>query len=262
MERSGVSEAVWLRVGVAAYLVATASALPGIRRWRHARLLVVLGVITGVTTLALSLGLRWAAAGQGPFLTLYEVVASNLFSIGLVFAAAMRASPVARESAAPVLVVLSVLGVWAVTLPRDVVPLPPTFDSPWLWLHVLSGKVFLGLCLVAAAVGVRLAGHGSDERLREALWRFAGLALAFDAAMLLAGALWARSAWGRYWNWDPVETWALITFLALAALMHARSAVRLQPWVAGAWMAGIFVLALLTFLGVPFLSHAPHKGVF
>lgn len=259
---SAVSEAWWLRVGVAGYLVATAVALPGLRHWRHAPVLDALGLGTGVGAMALSLGLRWVTAGQGPFVTLYDVVASNLFSIGLVFLVARRLVPDARASGMPVLAMLSLLGVWAVTLSREVMPLPPTFDSPWLWLHVLTGKLFLGLCLVAAAMGVRLVRHAEDDRLALSMWRFGGLALACDAGMLLAGALWARSAWGRYWNWDPVETWALITFLALAALMHARTAMRLRPALAGAWMAGVFLLALLTFLGVPFFSHAPHKGVF
>ncbi|MFO1318589.1 MAG: cytochrome c biogenesis protein CcsA [Burkholderiales bacterium] len=257
-----MAEAVWLRLGVAAYLVATLVALPGLRRGRHAATLGHLGVGTGVLALALSLGLRWVEAGQGPFLTLYEVVASNLFSVGLVYGFARRQSPEVRDGALPVLVVLSVLGVWAVTLPREIVPLPPTFDSPWLWLHVLTGKLFLGTCLIAASLGLGEVCGPADARRRSAMWRFGGLALACDAGMLLAGSLWARSAWGRYWHWDPVETWALVTFLALAALMHARTALRSRPSVAGALMGGIFVLALLTFLGVPFFSHAPHKGVF
>lgn len=251
-----------MRFGVAAYLVAAAMSAPGLRLWRHAAALRLLGVGTGIAALGISLALRWSAAGQGPFLTLYEVLVSNLFSIGLVFGIAAWRDAAVRAGAWPVLMVLSALGIWATGLPREVVPLPPTFGSPWLWAHVISGKLFLALSLVAAAAGARNVMHGTDAAREGVLWRYAGLALACDSAMLLAGALWARNAWGHYWNWDPVETWALITWLSLAALLHARSAMRLPPRIAGALMVAVWLLAVVTFLGVPFLSHAPHKGVF
>lgn len=255
-------EAAAMRLGVAALLVAAGASAPGLRTWPHAAALRAMGVVGGVVALAVSLAVRWHAAGQGPFLTLYEVVVSNAFSVGLVFGIAAWRDRRVETCAWPVLGVLALLGLWATVLPRDVAPLPPTFDSPWLWAHVVSGKLFLALALVAAAAGVGQLRRGDDAVRDAILWRYASLALVCDTAMLLAGTLWARSAWGRYWNWDPVETWALVTWLALAALLHARGAFRLSPRAAGVWMVATWILAVLTFLGVPFLSHVPHKGVF
>ena len=80
--------------------------------------------------------------------------------------------------------------------------------------------------------------------------------------MLVAGAVWAYSAWGRYWAWDSLETWTFATWLAMALLLHLRVTYRRLPAVAGQLaVLGLFALAVLTFLGVPFISVAPHKGV-
>jgi ABC-type transport system involved in cytochrome c biogenesis permease subunit len=72
--------------------------------------------------------------------------------------------------------------------------------------------------------------------------------------------VWAQDAWGRYWAWDPLETWAFLTWLLLVGGLHARQSMRLQP-ATGAWLVvAVFVVAFLTFFGVPFVSVAPHKG--
>ena len=152
----------------------------------------------------------------------------------------------------------------------EAVPLPPTFDNGWLWLHVGSGKVFLGLCMIATAgsilllAGSRLpAGlQGRLQPLEAGIWPVFALAFLAHSFMLIAGAVWAHSAWGRYWAWDPLETWSLITWLAMALLLHLRVTYRRMPEFAS-WLGviSIYALAFLTFFGVPFVSEAPHKGV-
>jgi ABC-type transport system involved in cytochrome c biogenesis permease subunit len=86
-------------------------------------------------------------------------------------------------------------------------------------------------------------------------------AFVFDSFMLLAGAVWAHDAWGRYWSWDPLETWSLLTWLGLAILLHLRLTVRLPLAVGWSMAFAVLVIAFLTFFGVPFVSMAPHKGV-
>jgi ABC-type transport system involved in cytochrome c biogenesis permease subunit len=194
---------------------------------------------------------RWLRESQGPFLTLYDVLLSNLFSLTLVYLVAAWLVPALRRSSALVVAFLGVLGVWSLTVSAVAVPLPATFDNPWLWLHVTAGKLFLGLCLAAAATAVVLLLRSSrsasnQDDMDAAVWLTLSLAFVCHSFMLIAGAIWAHSAWGRYWAWDSLETWTFITWLCIALLLHARV---------------IFGLAVLTFLGVPFLSIAPHKGV-
>lgn len=210
---------------------------------------------------------RWLRESQGPFLTLYDVLLSNLFSLTLVYLVAAWLVPALRSASAIVVGFLGVLGIWSLTVSAVAVPLPATFDNPWLWLHVTAGKLFLGLCLPAAATALWLlvrskrAAPDSGE-MDAAVWLTLSLAFVCHSFMLIAGAIWAHSAWGRYWAWDSLETWTFITWLCIALLLHARVTFRRMP-VSYGWSAvvAIFGLAILTFLGVPFLSIAPHKGV-
>lgn len=207
---------------------------------------------------------------QGPFLTLYDVLLSNLASLAVIFLAAAALSPALRATRVLVLPFLALLGVWALTVPAAAEALPATFDNPWLWLHVVAGKLFLGLCMLAAAAALLLLGRrrwrldaADTATLDAALWPSFSLAFLFHSFMLVAGAVWAYSAWGRYWAWDPLETWAFVTWLAMAIILHARLTWRRLPAaVSLVAVPGVFVVAFLTFFGVPFLSVAPHKGVF
>jgi ABC-type transport system involved in cytochrome c biogenesis permease subunit len=225
----------------------------------------VLSVVLALLTAAVA-G-RWLRESQGPFLTLYDVLLSNLFSLTLVYLVAAWAVPALRRPSAIVVGFLGILGIWALTESAVAVPLPATFDNPWLWLHVTAGKLFLGLCLTAAAAALWLLLRNrrlpaEDGDMDAAVWLTLSLAFVCHSFMLIAGAIWAHSAWGRYWAWDSLETWTFITWLCIALLLHARVTFRRMPVTYG-WSAviAIFGLAILTFLGVPFLSVAPHKGV-
>jgi ABC-type transport system involved in cytochrome c biogenesis permease subunit len=162
---------------------------------------------------------------------------------------------------------------WLLTTSPEASHLPPTYHTPWLWVHVGMGKVFLGAVLVALGIsgvilwrslpgrGTRFANLPDDVRLERLAFRFMVLGFLFESLMLVAGALWANDAWGRYWAWDPLETWAFATWLLLAAFLHARVTLRLAPPVGAAMVVAVFCLAFLTFFGVPFFSVGPHKGV-
>jgi ABC-type transport system involved in cytochrome c biogenesis permease subunit len=97
-------------------------------------------------------------------------------------------------------------------------------------------------------------------RLDKLAWRFMLTALIFETLMLIAGAVWAQDAWGRFWAWDPLETWSFITWVALSAAVHARLTWRLGAFRGALMILAVFVLAFLTFFGVPFVTLAPHKG--
>ncbi len=231
-------------------------------------------LVIGVVMLALALMLRWVELAQGPFMTLYEVLVSNAFSVGLIYAVVFYFVPLCRQGAVLLLPFLFILASWAVSVPADPVPLPATFDNYLLWFHVLAGKLFLGFCAIAVSLsGIMLLHHfkikpmsfvfaGELVSIDSHIWRLMAVAFTADSIMLVVGAVWAYDAWGRYWAWDPLETWALITWLTLGASLHIRLTFNIPAWSGWIMVILVFVLAFLTFFGVPFLSLAPHKGIF
>ncbi|TPW17881.1 MAG: hypothetical protein FD130_491, partial [Halothiobacillaceae bacterium] len=166
-----------------------------------------------------------------------------------------------------------VLGLWVLTLEPEVVPFPPTYYNNWKWAHVGFGKFFLAFSLVGTGLAGIIILRGwhrmahyfrhmpSDDVLDGFAWRFMMLALVFESLMLVAGAVWAQDAWGRYWAWDALETSAFLNWLALGGAIHARLSYRI-PLRAGAFaIIGVFVFAFFTYFGTPFYSDAAHKGV-
>jgi ABC-type transport system involved in cytochrome c biogenesis permease subunit len=254
--------------GYGACAAATAWGLHGRRpSWSVAG--AALATALALHTLALTM--RWHAVGHGPFTTLREILSSNLWSLALVVAVSAWALREVRHALAVALVPLVLLAVWMIASDDGRGHLPPTYDTPLLYIHTVVGKLYLGLLLVAVALGAvpwlrrtrwgaAVAPDVDASRFDALAHRFAGFALVFDTLMLIVGAVWAQDAWGRYWAWDPLESWAFASWIALAGTLHARATFRLAPSTFGVLLAGVFVLAFLTFFGVPFLSLAPHKG--
>jgi cytochrome c-type biogenesis protein CcsB len=124
-------------------------------------------------------------------------------------------------------------------------PLVPALQSYWLAIHVAAMTLSVGIFFVAAVLGVvylfaerynrRVAAgrspadHGIMRRLpgAEELDRLTYRTVVFGFPIwtfgIIAGAIWADQAWGRYWGWDPVETWAFITWVVYACFLHARA---------------------------------------
>jgi ABC-type transport system involved in cytochrome c biogenesis permease subunit len=221
---------------------------------------------------ALGLALRWQRLGHGPFLDMFEILASSLFSLGLIVSWAARRDALLRAGAPIVLSLLALLGLWLLATDPADTHLPATYQTPVLWFHVLLGKLFLGCALWAlglagvlllrgTASGARAFARVPDDTTLDAhAWRVMQIALLFESLMLVAGAVWAQDAWGRYWAWDPLETWAFLTWLLLVGALHARRSLALSPRRCAWLVVAVFALAFVTFFGVPFVSVAPHKG--
>lgn len=265
-------ETLCLGAAVAAYLWGGLLAIAGLaRRADHGRATMLL-LCAAVALHGAALGLRWARLGHGPFITMHEVLSSNVWSLALVFVLAAWRYRALRSAAAAVMPVLFVMMAWmAVTDPAPGHQ-PATYRTVWLFVHVGLGKVFLGCVLVAVGLSVLillrasrldlpgLAALPDDTRLERLAFRFMVVGFLFESLMLVAGAIWAQDAWGRYWAWDPLETWAFVTWVSLAGFIHARVTFPVAPAGAALMVLGVFALAFLTFFGVPFVSTAPHKG--
>ena len=148
-------------------------------------------------------------------------------------------------------------------IPKEALPPIPALRSGWLILHVsftFIGEAFFVASLVTAIMFLAT----KDERRRLELDRLTYTAIAvgypfFTAGALVFGAIWAEQAWGRWWTWDPKETWALVTWLVYTAYLHLRLVMkRKDSWPAVLAVAG-FLCTVFTFFGVNYLLSGLHS---
>jgi cytochrome c-type biogenesis protein CcsB len=155
-------------------------------------------------------------------------------------------------------------------------PLLPALQSNWLIAHVIT--CFLGYAAFAVSFSLSImylikksrsgpAGPRPDDSfnlpgfstLEELIYQTVILGFLLLTVGIGTGSIWAQSAWGRYWSWDPKETWSLVTWLVYAALLHARI---LKGWYGSriAWFSIIgFACVLFTYFGVNFILSGLHS---
>jgi cytochrome c-type biogenesis protein CcsB len=233
-------------------------------------------VATGTTAIAwglLTVGLvgRGLAAGHWPLTNRYEFALCFVWTTVIIYLL-LETTWRERRAGTYVLGVALLVTTYAVTRPseaRAVMPLLPALRSAWLQVHVWSTLVGYGAFGVAAGLGLmRLVKRSSPdeeeqntsvkgllsvEEIDRTLERTVALGFPWLTLGILTGAIWAQNAWGRYWDWDPKETWALVTWLWYLLILHVRP---LRSW-RGRRLAGLVVIGfgvvLFTFVGVPWL---------
>lgn len=183
------------------------------------------------------IGVRWDRLGHGPYLGFYEVISSYAF-IGVVVFIALVWRFKQLRSVGVVLMPVAFLVLGAAMLaPRSELEVTAKLASYWLAVHVAFAKLSYGsfitsfglaVALLAreikpeGALALRLAKLPSQEVIDDLAFKFVAAGFIFLGIMIAAGAVWANEAWGRYWGWDPIETWSLISWLCYAVVLHVR----------------------------------------
>ncbi|MGA8846080.1 MAG: c-type cytochrome biogenesis protein CcsB, partial [Nocardioides sp.] len=203
------------------------------------RLGIVLTIIAASAHFVSLLGRGLAAdPNRVPWGNMYEFTVSGSFFVSLLYLVLMR--KYGLQWMAPIVTgfVVSVLMVAVIWLHSEVAPLTEALDSYWLVIHVVSaviataaftlGGIASVMYLVKMRVGETTTGPMSRVPSLAVLDRTAYRVHAFafpvwTFAVLITGPIWAHEAWSRYWNWDPKEVWAFITWVVYAAYLHARA---------------------------------------
>ncbi len=142
---------------------------------------------------------------------------------------------------------------------QEIQPLVPALQSWWLKIHVPSNFVGYGGFSIAAMFGVVqllvLNGVGihilpKSDVLDELMYKAISIGFLFFTLATVFGALWAEVAWGRYWGWDPKETWALITWLNYAVWLHVRLVKGWRGQVLAIWAIVGLLITTFAFVGV------------
>ncbi|GAB3416969.1 cytochrome C assembly family protein [Flindersiella endophytica] len=203
--------------------------------------------LTILGTLLLGLGVvcRGFAAGRVPWSNMYEFATTGTFIIALAYVVLMPRFKFTWLGLPLTGFALVVMGISLVWLYTPVAGLIPALQSYWLVIHVSAAVTATGVFTIGALTSVlqlvkaryerRLiagkaeAGSGylsrlpSAEAIDRVAYRLHAFAFPIWTFALIAGAIWAAEAWGRYWGWDPKETWMFITWVSYAAYLHARS---------------------------------------
>ena len=190
---------------------------------------------------------RGLAVSRPPWGNMYEFSTAFALMASAAYVGLLAARKPVRWLAVPVLFsVLLTLGLAVSVLYVDSAQLVPALHSYWLWIHVSAAIISGGVFHTAAVVSIlylvrdrweravaagRGEGRGADlwrrlpsaRTLDKLAYRLTGLVFPLWTFAIIAGAVWAEAAWGRYWGWDPKETWAFITWVAYAAYLHARA---------------------------------------
>ncbi len=230
------------------------------RRWD-----VVTASLTAAGCLLFLAGfaLRWAIAGRAPLSNMYESMvgfAGSIAIFGLIFFIVMRNRFVPVVAAA-----LAAAGlILADTLPIEtaITTLPPVLrNTIWLTIHVATiilgyGAAALSMGIAHVQLGLLSLAPNRPAQAHEAarLNHFVILvAIVFLTAGIIFGAVWANASWGRYWGWDPKETWSLITLFGYLALLHARYTGWLRDFGMAVASIACFQLVLMTYYGVNYV---------
>ncbi len=218
------------------------------------------------------LAARWFISGHAPWSDAYEsmiYVAWATQFFGLVFG---RKSAITMASTAFVAGMILMIAHWNWMDPA-IANLQPVLDSYWLMIHVAVivgsyGPFALGMIIgVVALLLMVIASPQNKQKIKlqiKELTIINELALTVGLIMLtignFLGGMWANESWGRYWGWDPKETWALISIMVYAFVIHMRLIPGLRgPWIFNLMSVVAFASILMTFFGVNFYLVGLHS---
>lgn len=258
--------------GGTALLVAAPPAPPAdpIRARRPAaRAGIALMLVAAVLHLSAAM-LRGVAAGRVPWANMYEFAMTGTLIMVVVFLVALTRIDL-RFLGAPIAgFVVLLLGIATVSFHVAVSPLPPALQSYWLVMHVLVAMLGTGFFTLAGALSVAqllqvrrvrriesghrdrvklLATIPDADRLENLAYRISVVGFILWTFTLIAGAIWADHAWGRYWGWDTKEVWTFIIWVVYAGYLHARATLGWRG-TGSAWLNVIGYACILFNFGV------------
>ncbi|MCF6291484.1 MAG: c-type cytochrome biogenesis protein CcsB [Desulfobacterales bacterium] len=276
-----------LGLGTFAYLGAAVLylALFIFRAQKQLGLIATLATIVGVLLLSGGIGLRWVesyqlhpGSGHAPLSNMYESLVFFAWVIGVLYL--VIEFKFKNKSIGAFAMPFAFLSMAFASFSFDaraqaIEPLVPALQSNWLLFHVVT--CFIGYAAFAVACGLGIMYLCRNSLGRNApetsIWNSLPALKVIDdlthktilfgflwlTAGIITGAVWANSAWGTYWSWDPKETWSLITWFVYAAALHARFT---RGWGGTriAWIAIIgFVAVVFTYYGVNYLLSGLHS---
>lgn len=261
----------WYLILGALLLVLTFMQLMQHRQWRTRFIpFFIIGIAVMFLYQTFGMGLRWYISGYAPWSNSYETmvyVAWATVLAGFIFGRKSHITMALATIFGGVILFVSGLN-W---MDPQISPLVPVLKSPWLMFHVaviVAAYGFFGISFLLGATNLSIIAFTKKSdanayRIKElsiinSMSLMVGLALMTIGTFL--GAIWANESWGRYWGWDPKETWALITVVVYTVVTHLHL---VKKW-SGDWLFNLlsvlaFSSVLMTFFGVNYFLSGMHS---
>lgn len=215
--------------------------------------------------------MRWVGSyemgvGHAPFSNLFESLVFFGWTLALLYLI-MEFKTKMYIVGAYALALVFVTMLYALVQDPTIKPLLPALKSNWLIAHVITcflGYAGFGLSAVLGLLYV-FTGQGRDPSSKRAvtldnlIYQTVALGFIMLTAGIITGSVWANSAWGTYWSWDPKETWSLITWLVYAAMLHSRYMRGWQGTKLAVFAIAGFACVLFTYFGVNLLLSGLHS---
>ncbi len=216
-------------------------------------------MVLGILGLSLYIGIRWHLAGRPPFSNMFESLV--VLSLGVAITSVFVDVKYRIKNIAALTALMSLLVIGCASLlDKEITPLLPALKSNWLTIHVLTCFIgYAGLTVAFVSSAVLLCKKREDAKLDTISYKMIAFGFLFLTLGIITGAVWANSAWGTYWSWDPKETWSLITWFIYAIYLHTRLK---KGWSGkrAAWLSVLGFLAMLfTYFGVNYLMQGLHS---
>ena len=231
-------------------------------------------VFLGFIFHTIAFGTRFFQAGHIPITNLHESLSFFAWTIILIYLVLDYKIKIPSLGAF-ILPLAFIFVLYASVVPKGIQPLIPALQSFWLGIHTITSFAGYATFAFAFCAGIMYLIQESQLKSKKfgpLYYRLPSLEILDDLSHkiisfgfplltigIITGSLWASSAWGSYWSWDPKETWALITWFIYAAVVHSRFTVGWRGRKA-AYLAIIgFCFVLFTFLGVNLLLKGLHS---
>lgn len=223
---------------------------------------IALPILLGVSFLALTFGLalRWIISGNVPMSNGYEsmlTVAWFVMLISILMQLRIRIVMVFGFLISGFFLLVSHIN----QMDPAIGQMMPVLNSPLLSIHVsiiMMSYALLSLTFICGIMGICLRSHGEELQALSRLFLYPALTtMGFG---IFIGAIWANVSWGNYWSWDSKETWALITFMIYAVVVHTQSLpVFRKPLVYHIYITLAFLSIAMTYFGVNYFLTGMHS---
>lgn len=223
---------------------------------------IALPILLGVSFLALTFGLalRWIISGNVPMSNGYEsmlTVAWLVMLISILMQLRIRIVMVFGFLISGFFLLVSHIN----QMDPAIGQMMPVLNSPLLSIHVsiiMMSYALLSLTFICGIMGICLRSHGEELQALSRIFLYPALTtMGFG---IFIGAIWANVSWGNYWSWDSKETWALITFMIYAVVVHTQSLpVFRKPLVYHIYITLAFLSIAMTYFGVNYFLTGMHS---